>query len=190
MYTGGEATYVYVPGRHEWVCVLPVTAEGNAVLLRQHRHIWGDYFLGLPGAAPTRTKRRKPPFGARFWRRRASRQANSSPCRDTAIWEAWWPRWAIPSWRSEFGKYSRPHQRELIKIIELPLEEVYEILYGLQGFRRGRGHHPAPGQTHPYRTRAFRLDYSFGKRARSRADNRLRKVRAAQGRMPANGWAG
>ncbi|MER3483998.1 MAG: hypothetical protein C4332_13440, partial [Meiothermus sp.] len=24
----------------------------------------------------------------------------------------------------------------------------------LQGFRRGRGHHPAPVQTHPYRTRA------------------------------------
>jgi len=94
-------------------------------------------FWASRGAAPTRTKRRKPPFGARFWRRWASRQTSSSPCRDTAIWEAWWPRWAIPSWRSEFGKYSQPHQRELIEIIELPLEEVYEILYAYKGFDTG-----------------------------------------------------
>jgi len=33
-HTGAEATYVYVPGRHEWVCVLPITPRGNVVLLR------------------------------------------------------------------------------------------------------------------------------------------------------------
>lgn len=47
-HTGGEVTYVYVPGQHQFTCALPVTPGGNVVLLRQYRHVWGEYYLDLP----------------------------------------------------------------------------------------------------------------------------------------------
>jgi len=42
----------------------------------------------------------------------------------------------------------------------------------------------------PYRNGLSELQWSIGKRAQPLVENRQRKVRAAQGVMPANGWAG
>jgi ADP-ribose pyrophosphatase len=47
-HTGAELIYTYVPGRHHWVTVFPVTIQGTVLLVRQYRHIWGEFFLELP----------------------------------------------------------------------------------------------------------------------------------------------
>jgi ADP-ribose pyrophosphatase len=47
-HTGAELVYTYVPGRHNWVTVLPVTSKRTVFLVRQYRHIWGEFFLELP----------------------------------------------------------------------------------------------------------------------------------------------
>jgi ADP-ribose pyrophosphatase len=47
-HTGAELVYTYVPGRHNWVTVFPVTGDKTVLLIRQYRHIWGEFFLELP----------------------------------------------------------------------------------------------------------------------------------------------
>lgn len=50
-HNGREVTYMYVPGRHQWVSVLPITPQGTALLVHQYRHVWGEYFYELPAGA-------------------------------------------------------------------------------------------------------------------------------------------
>nr|MBF6596136.1 NUDIX domain-containing protein [Thermaceae bacterium] len=126
-HTGSEVTYVYVPGRHDWVCELPVTSEGNVVLMRQYRHVWGDYFLDLPGggAEPGET-----PEAA--VRRELLEEAGLEAEELIPLPKHRYLGSLIASMGNPFlalgGRHSQqamPEDGELIEIVELPLTDVY-----------------------------------------------------------------
>lgn len=135
-HTGGEVTYVYVPGQREWVCALPVTSEGKAVMIRQYRHVWGEYFLELPGGG---AEPGESPEAA--IRRELLEEAGLEAEELIALPRHRYLGSIIASMNNPFlalgvrqTQQAKPEDGELIETIELPLPDVYEILDVYEGF--------------------------------------------------------
>jgi hypothetical protein len=67
-----QASDFYTLECGDWVNVVPVTADGQVVMIRQYRHGSHRVTLEIPGVASTRTIPPEPRGGS-FWRRRAMR---------------------------------------------------------------------------------------------------------------------
>jgi ADP-ribose pyrophosphatase len=138
-HSGGEATYVYIPGRHEWVCVLPITAEGKVVLLRRYRHVWGDYFLDFPGGGANPDETPEVTI-----RRGLLEEAGLGAGELMALPRHRYLESLVASMGNPFLALgvrqiqpATPEDAELIEIVELPLEGVYEMLDAYEGFDAG-----------------------------------------------------
>lgn len=127
---GKELTYVYVPGQHVWVSVLPITETGTVLMVHQYRHVWGRWTYDLPGGVGDPEE--LPEVSAR-------RELMEETGADIA------ELIALPTQRmlgsmiaarghSFIGLGARvigalsPDDGELLEVIELPLSEVYQLL--------------------------------------------------------------
>jgi ADP-ribose pyrophosphatase len=128
-HTGAELVYTYVPGRHNWVTVFPMTSNQTVLLVRQYRHIWGEFFLELPagGANPSEDTVHA-----------AQRELQEEVGATSSEWIA------LPSYRAPglFAATIHPflalncnrtllpqhEDGELMDVIEVPFLEVYQML--------------------------------------------------------------
>ncbi|MBO1436424.1 NUDIX hydrolase [Meiothermus sp. CFH 77666] len=129
-HNGREVTYMYVPGQHQWVSILPITQQGSVLLVHQYRHVWGQYFFELPGGAaePGET----PEEGARReLREELGAEAGAlvpiQPFRPLAgiVAATIHPFVAL---HSQVVRPAEPEDGELIEVVEFSLDEVYEML--------------------------------------------------------------
>jgi ADP-ribose pyrophosphatase len=128
-HTGAELVYTYVPGRHNWVTIFPVTGNKTVLLVRQYRHIWGEFFLELPagGGNPSEA-----PILA------AQRELQEEVGATSSEWIA------LPSYRApglfaatihpflalDCDRIALPQHEdgELMDVLEVPLLEAYQML--------------------------------------------------------------
>jgi ADP-ribose pyrophosphatase len=128
-HTGAELVYTYVPGRHNWVTIFPVTGNGTVLLIRQYRHIWGEFFLELPAGGGNLSEA---PVHA------AQRELQEEVGATSSEWIA------LPSYRAPglFAATIHPflalncdrtlplqhEDGELMEVIEVPLAQAYQML--------------------------------------------------------------
>ncbi len=127
---GREITYIYVPGQHQWVSILPITPQGSVLLVHQYRHVWGSYFFELPGgsADPGET----PEQGAR----RELREEVGAEARELFPIQPFRPLAGIVAATinpfialdSQIVCSAQPEDGELIEVVEFSLGEVYGML--------------------------------------------------------------
>jgi ADP-ribose pyrophosphatase len=129
-HNGREVTYMYVPGHHRWVSILPITLQRSVLLVHQYRHVWGTYFFELPGgsAEPGET----PEQGAR----RELREEVGAEARELLPIQPFRPLAGILAATinpfialdSQIVRPAEPEDGELIEVVEFSLEEVYGML--------------------------------------------------------------
>lgn len=135
-HTGTEADFVYLPGHHNWVCVLPLTPAGNAILLRQYRHIWGRFCLDLPGGGADPGE--NPLAGAQ---RELLEEAGATAAEWIALPRHRFLGGFIASTGNPFLAFDcesvaapKPEDTELVEVLEWPLVKVYTELEQGQDF--------------------------------------------------------
>ncbi len=129
-HTGAEITYIYRPGPVEAVFVLPVTAGGTALLIRQYRHPTGKFLLEVPagkvddGERPEAAARRelREEVGAEAGRLLALPAFHPQPSFNAVVFR---PYLALEARRVGEPQLERS---ELLTPLELPLTEVYRRL--------------------------------------------------------------
>jgi ADP-ribose pyrophosphatase len=128
-HTGAELVYTYVPGRHHWVTVFPITSDGTVLLVRQYRHIWGEFFLELPAGGGNQSEA---PVDA------AQRELQEEVGASSSEWIA------LPSYRApglfaatihpflalNCNRIALPQHEdgELMDVLEVPLFKAYQML--------------------------------------------------------------
>ncbi len=129
-HNGREVTFMYVPGQHQWVSILPITRHGRVLLVHQYRHVWGQYFFELPGGSAEPGE--APEEGAlRELREELGAVAGKllpiRPFRPLAgiVAATINPFIALDS---EIVQPAEPEDGELIEVVEFSLNEVYEML--------------------------------------------------------------
>jgi ADP-ribose pyrophosphatase len=128
-HTGTQLVYTYVPGRHNWVTIFPVTSNKTVLLVRQYRHIWGEFFFELPAGGGNQSEA---PVHA------AQRELQEEVGATSSEWIA------LPSYRAPglFAATVHPfltlncnrvallqhEDGELMDVLEVPLPEAYQML--------------------------------------------------------------
>jgi ADP-ribose pyrophosphatase len=127
---GKELTYVYVPGEHIWVSVLPITQAGTVLMVHQYRHVWGRWTYDLPGGVGEPSE---PPVVSA--RRELLEETGAEVAELIALpTQRMLGSLVAARGHSFVGLGAQvihpltPDDGELIEVVELPLREVYDLL--------------------------------------------------------------